>query len=86
MAPPCDPDRTDHGQGAHGRFVRWTAAAAAALLVAGCSGGTSGDGKDEPARRPSATVGTAPAARAGSPGLPASLTAQKLDWGRCEAT
>ena len=29
------------------RFVRWTATAAAALLVAGCGSGTSGNGDDK---------------------------------------
>ncbi len=70
------------------RFVRWTAATAAALLLAGCSGGTSDGGDDKgagtttPASTPSSTT---PSSRA-SPGLPASLTSQKLDWGRCKGT
>ncbi|MFD7130115.1 alpha/beta hydrolase [Streptomyces sp. NPDC059894] len=67
------------------RFVQWTAlGTAAALLVAGCSSGTSdgGGGKGSTTdARPSAdssnTAGTAAA-------LPASLTGQKLDWGQCE--
>ncbi|MDW4908273.1 alpha/beta hydrolase [Streptomyces sp. ADMS] len=65
------------------RSVRWTAATAAALLVAGCSSGTSdsGDGKASGNATSSATTSS----RA-SPGLPASLTSQKLDWGRCEGT
>ncbi|MEU1053728.1 alpha/beta hydrolase [Streptomyces sp. NPDC005876] len=51
-----------------GRFLRWTAlAGVAALLTAGCGGGSSDDGKD----------------RGGDDGP---LTAQRLDWGRCEAT
>ncbi|WP_340376330.1 alpha/beta hydrolase [Streptomyces sp. SS7] len=67
------------------RFLRWTAlGAAAALLAAGCAGGSSGGGED--GKRPSADArpsvgssGTAPTA------LPASLTGQQLDWGRCRA-
>ncbi|MEW1561923.1 alpha/beta hydrolase [Streptomyces sp. NPDC093509] len=66
------------------RFARWTAVAAAALLVAGCGGGSSGDGKDE-GKNSDGPSATAPPST-GSPGLPASLTAQKLDWGRCKAT
>jgi pimeloyl-ACP methyl ester carboxylesterase len=51
-----------------GRFLRWTAlAGVAALLTAGCGGGSSDDGKD----------------RGGDDGP---LTAQRLDWGRSEAT
>ncbi|RRR73376.1 alpha/beta hydrolase [Streptomyces sp. RP5T] len=64
-----------------GRFVQWAAVtAAAALLAAGCSGGSSGDGGGEKrsgSARPTAT---------GAKALPASLTAQKLDWERCKAT
>lgn len=69
------------------RFLRWTAAVAAALLVTACSG-KSGGGEDK---------GTAPATAPGSsasrsssttstPKLPSSLTAQHLDWHRCTAT
>ncbi|MFF4112683.1 alpha/beta hydrolase [Streptomyces sp. NPDC001714] len=67
------------------RYVRWAAAVAAGLLVAGCSSGSSGGGGDEgkaASRQPSAATSTA----TGSAGLPASLTSQKLDWGRCKAT
>ncbi|MGY4980500.1 alpha/beta hydrolase [Streptomyces sp. 900105755] len=63
------------------RYVRWAAAVAAGLLVAGCSGssgGDSGEGKAPP-RQPSAVAGASAA-------LPASLTSQKLDWGRCKGT
>ncbi|MFH0519770.1 alpha/beta hydrolase [Streptomyces sp. M41] len=70
------------------RFVRWTALTAAAALlvtgVTGCSGGSSdgGEGGGE-------TSGTGPSS-ASSVGpttpLPTSLTAQKLDWGRCKGT
>ncbi|MHC5907521.1 alpha/beta hydrolase [Streptomyces sp. S6] len=59
------------------RFVRWAAwGAIAALVVAGCSAGAS-DGKGggkEPA----------PDGPEVSSGLPASLTGQRLGWGRCE--
>ncbi|MGW1781533.1 alpha/beta hydrolase [Streptomyces sp. NPDC002143] len=69
------------------RFVRWTAlGAAAALLVAGCSGGSDGgeDGKGSSAdARPSTDSSGATATTAA---LPASLTGQKLDWGRCKGT
>jgi pimeloyl-ACP methyl ester carboxylesterase len=66
------------------RFARWTAAAAAALLVAGCSGGSSGDSEDEGKNSDSPSA-AAPSSSTPS-GLPASLTSQKLDWGRCKAT
>ncbi|MFD8810105.1 alpha/beta hydrolase, partial [Streptomyces sp. NPDC059627] len=67
------------------RYVRWAAAVAAGLLVAGCSSGSSGGGQDEgkaSAGQPSAATSSA----TGSAALPASLTSQKLDWGRCKAT
>ncbi|NEA63572.1 alpha/beta hydrolase [Streptomyces sp. SID12488] len=66
------------------RFVRWTAAAATVLLVAGCSANTSdsGDGKGSGTATPS----TAASSSRASPALPASLTSQKLGWGRCEGT
>ncbi|MET9966971.1 alpha/beta hydrolase [Streptomyces sp. NPDC006356] len=66
------------------RFVRWTAlTAAAALLATGCSGGSSDSADAE-----GETNGTgSSASSAGSAStLPSSLTSQKLDWGRCEAT
>ncbi|MEU9993520.1 alpha/beta hydrolase [Streptomyces sp. NPDC048045] len=70
------------------RFLRWTAVAAAVLLVAGCSGGSSGGGHDEGKRGGSATgTGRTPAAQAPSAtDLPATLTAQQLDWRRCKST
>ena len=52
------------------RLVRWTAALAAALLVAGCGGGPSGSGGDEGKN---------------SSG-PSALTSQRLDWGTCKGT
>lgn len=50
------------------RFVRWTAATAAVLLVAGCSNGTSasGDGKGSGAATPSSATSSSRA----SPALP----------------
>ncbi|MFJ8541370.1 alpha/beta fold hydrolase [Streptomyces sp. NPDC093586] len=63
------------------RLVRWTAlTAAAALLTAGCGGGSSGDDKDG-----GDTGSTRPSAAAPS-GVPASLASQTLDWGRCKGT
>ncbi|OAH14452.1 alpha/beta hydrolase [Streptomyces jeddahensis] len=64
------------------RFVRSAALAAAALLVAGC-GGAGGGGATEDSK-PS-TAASSPAGSKG-PDLPASLTSQKLDWGRCRGT
>ncbi|MFI1028145.1 alpha/beta hydrolase [Streptomyces sp. NPDC020951] len=69
------------------RFVRWTAlGAAAALLVAGCSGGSDGgeDGKGASADAQSSTDSSGATATTGA--LPASLTGQKLDWSRCKGT
>ncbi|MGW7379497.1 alpha/beta fold hydrolase [Streptomyces sp. NPDC054794] len=61
------------------RFPRWAATVAAAALVAGCSSGSSDEGgRSGP---PSASPATTAAAD-----LPASLTGQKPDWGRCKAT
>jgi pimeloyl-ACP methyl ester carboxylesterase len=48
--------------------------------MAGCSGGSSGDGAGE--ERSGSARPTAPGAKA----LPAALTSQKLDWERCKAT
>ncbi|MFE9446914.1 alpha/beta hydrolase [Streptomyces sp. NPDC006739] len=66
------------------RFVRWAAAVAATLLVAGCGGGSSGRGGDEGKDRSDPSTAT-PAATAVT-GLPASLASQKPAWGRCKAT
>ncbi|MFJ1806292.1 MULTISPECIES: alpha/beta fold hydrolase [unclassified Streptomyces] len=70
------------------RFVRWTAlGAAAALLVAGCSGGASDGGGDDKGGTADARPSAASSAATGTTAaLPASLTGQKLDWGRCRAT
>ncbi|MGW2704377.1 alpha/beta hydrolase [Streptomyces sp. NPDC001340] len=70
------------------RFLRWTAAAAAALLVAGCGGGSSDGSRDEGKGTSSAgETGQAPASAPPSTAdLPASLTSQHLDWHRCKAT
>ncbi|MDX3384899.1 alpha/beta hydrolase [Streptomyces niveiscabiei] len=58
------------------RFVRWAALGAiAALVVAGCGGGSK-EKADDGAKAPASD---APAAS----GLPVSLTGQKLDWRRC---
>ncbi|GGJ10438.1 alpha/beta hydrolase [Streptomyces brasiliensis] len=65
------------------RFVRWTAAVAAAVLLAGCGGGSSGGDEDE-GKGGSGAPATSPAAT--SADLPSSLTSQKLDWGRCKGT
>ena len=70
------------------RFLRWTAAVAAALLVAGCGGGSSGGGPDEgkgtnPAKKTGQASGPASPS---SVDLPFSLTSQRLDWHRCKAT
>jgi pimeloyl-ACP methyl ester carboxylesterase len=66
------------------RFGRWTATAAAALLLAGCGGGSSPDGEDE-GKNGDGPSATAPSS-GGPSALPASLTSQKLDWGRCKGT
>ncbi|GAA4070532.1 alpha/beta hydrolase [Streptomyces shaanxiensis] len=66
------------------RFVRWTAlTAAAALLVTGCSGGSSDSGEAD--GKTSGSGSPATSADSATP-LPSSLTSQKLDWGRCKAT
>ncbi|MEU1037475.1 alpha/beta hydrolase [Streptomyces sp. NPDC005907] len=68
------------------RFARWTAAAAAALLVAGCSGGSSGEGKNTSGGQDrSGSPATTPSSGA-SPRLPSSLISQRLDWGACKGT
>ncbi|MEU9363681.1 alpha/beta hydrolase [Streptomyces avermitilis] len=68
------------------RIARWTALAAAALLVAGCGGGSSDDGKETGKADRSADSSTSSSPSGTTPRLPASLTSQKLDWGRCRAT
>ncbi|KAA0935236.1 alpha/beta hydrolase [Streptomyces apricus] len=67
------------------RIARWTALTAAALLVAGCSGSSTddgGDGKNDAGGRPPAAASSSGTV----PGLPSSLTSQKLDWNGCKAT
>ncbi|WP_254878781.1 alpha/beta hydrolase [Streptomyces sp. NA04227] len=66
------------------RVVRVVAAAAAALLIAGCGGSGDSDGDKDPkdTKRPTNPSG---AQGGDQPALPAALTGQKLDWGRCEA-
>ncbi|MGA5035685.1 alpha/beta hydrolase [Streptomyces capoamus] len=70
------------------RFLRWTAAVTAGLLLAGCGGssGESGDGDEGKGTGPaSPTVSRTPAAPSPT-ALPSSLTSQHLDWRRCKAT
>ncbi|MEU6574331.1 alpha/beta hydrolase [Streptomyces sp. NPDC046805] len=64
------------------RFVRWAAAVATAVLVAGCGGEPSG-GDDGGGGKNRSDPPPGPAAVAG---LPSSLTSQKPDWGRCKKT
>ncbi|QJS10115.1 alpha/beta fold hydrolase [Streptomyces argyrophyllae] len=70
------------------RFLRWTAALAAGLLLAGCGGSSGGGGnRDEGKAVGSAAPSPLRSATAPTPAvLPASLTSQRLDWHRCEAT
>ncbi|GGX40546.1 alpha/beta hydrolase [Streptomyces fructofermentans] len=63
------------------RFARCAALVATALLMAGCSGSSGDDDKSGDGSGPSASKPTVT-----TPGLPASLTSQKLDWNRCKAT
>ncbi|MEU0438266.1 alpha/beta hydrolase [Streptomyces sp. NPDC006186] len=64
------------------RVARWAVlGTAAALLVAGCTGGSSSDDGKKGAEGPRAATPSG-----ASSSLPASLTSQKLDWGRCRAT
>jgi pimeloyl-ACP methyl ester carboxylesterase len=66
------------------RYTRWAAlTAAVALLVGGCGSGSSGDGNER--KGGAAPPGGATSTTAAS-GLPASLTSQEPDWGRCKAT
>ncbi|MFD5454662.1 alpha/beta fold hydrolase [Streptomyces olivaceus] len=63
------------------RLVRWTAlTAAAALLTAGCSGGSSGDDRGDGDRSSAGPSAAAPS------GVPEALASQALDWGRCKGT
>ncbi|MEU8587739.1 alpha/beta hydrolase [Streptomyces sp. NPDC048664] len=61
------------------RFARSAAAVAAALLMTGCGSGASGAGQDD-AKGGARSHAASPTAVSG---LPSSLTAQKLRWGRC---
>ncbi|MFF9767318.1 alpha/beta hydrolase [Streptomyces sp. NPDC014636] len=70
------------------RFLRWTAAVAAGLLLAGCGGSSGGggdEGKDKGKGSPSPSTARSTAAPS-SAALPSSLTRQRLDWQRCKAT
>ncbi|MFJ7236837.1 alpha/beta hydrolase [Streptomyces olivaceus] len=63
------------------RLVRWTAlTAAAALLTAGCSGGSSGDDRGDGDRSSAGPSAAAPS------GVPEALASQALDWGHCKGT
>ena len=80
------------------RHVRSFALLAAGLLVAGAAAGCGGSGdkaghgegkgRTQPPRSsPSSPPGSDKAGPAGKlPALPAALTSQRLDWGRCKAT
>ncbi|WP_316742720.1 alpha/beta hydrolase [Streptomyces sp. MK7] len=73
------------------RLMQWTAVVAAAVLLAGCGsgstggGGDTGEGKGKGRSGPAATPTASPDDAVSSRPLPASLTAQRLDWGRCKA-
>ncbi|MER6060475.1 alpha/beta hydrolase [Streptomyces sp. NPDC001792] len=68
------------------RFLRWTAAVAAALLVAGCGGSSDGgdNGKAHEGGEDKGTSAVPPSSPATD--LPASLASQHLDWHGCKAT
>ncbi|MER6977364.1 alpha/beta hydrolase [Streptomyces carpinensis] len=72
------------------RFTQWAAAVAAAVLLAECGSGPSGGGGGTGGGGDKGKGRSSPAASpddaAGSRALPASLTAQRLDWGRCKTT
>ncbi|MFI0999154.1 alpha/beta hydrolase [Streptomyces galbus] len=68
------------------RFVRLAALGAAAALLAGGCSGASGDGKDDKADHPSPTATPPASTSPATTALPASLTGQKLHWGRCGST
>ncbi|QIB43705.1 alpha/beta hydrolase [Streptomyces aureoverticillatus] len=75
------------------RFVRSAALAAAGVLVAGLAVGCGGSSDDKGAKgdeadgkRPAPTGPDQAPRPDPSSTLPASLTTQKLDWGRCEAS
>lgn len=81
--------RTRAGKGVRGLAVT-AAAALTAGLIAGCGGSGGGSGGADPkASSPAAGIphSTAPPPRSAAlPPLSASLTGQRLDWGRCGAT
>jgi pimeloyl-ACP methyl ester carboxylesterase len=62
------------------RFLRWAAAGATgALLLTGCTGGSSDGGSDGKGEKNGKRTGLAPPS-----GVPSSLTSQRPDWGECE--
>ncbi|MFE1439292.1 alpha/beta hydrolase [Streptomyces sp. NPDC058739] len=69
------------------RFLRWAAVGATtALLLTGCTGGATDNGResgDDDGRNGTRTGGLAPPS---GPVLPSSLTAQEPDWGECQET
>jgi pimeloyl-ACP methyl ester carboxylesterase len=68
------------------RFLRWTAAVAAALLLAGCVGSSDGGGNEKGDAGGGSSAAPPPGSPSSATDLPASLTAQRLDWHRCRAT
>ncbi|MEU2064231.1 alpha/beta hydrolase [Streptomyces sp. NPDC013455] len=68
------------------RLLRWTAAVAAGLLLAGCGGSSDGDGGGEGKGADAASPSAAGSAPAPSAKPPSSLTSQRLDWHRCTST
>ncbi|MFF7367805.1 alpha/beta hydrolase [Streptomyces tricolor] len=68
------------------RFLRWTAAVAAGLLLAGCGGSSDRDGGGDEGKGTGSAAPSASRSPALPTVLPASLTSQRLDWRRCKAT
>ncbi|MEU6670868.1 alpha/beta hydrolase [Streptomyces sp. NPDC046727] len=70
------------------RFLRWTAAVAAGLLLAGCGGSSGDDGNGHEGKGAASAPPSTPRSTDAQPptALPSSLTSQRLDWQRCKAT